>query len=126
MELKNDDASYQALSQCVIQYYKANGRDYIQIGTTDVKTKQFFGATEATEKFFIYPNLWIWVHLSTGGRDEVCGLNFASESEDNLDHLWDALRRNKLDERLYDDRTRTEAVVHNLKVLDEYLAGRLT
>jgi hypothetical protein len=124
MELRNDDASYQALSKCVIAYYKSNGRDCVQIGPTEIKNKQFFGATVATQNFFISPRLWVWIHLATGGRDEVCGLNFASESENNLDHLWDALSRSKFEE-LYNDKLTTEAVVHNLKMLDEYLAGRL-
>lgn len=122
MELKNDLLSYTALSKCVVDFYKLQKKMCVQIGETEVKNQGFFGAPTATQKFLIGSDFWIWVHLSTGGRDDVCGFNFASHAEANKRHLWNEVVRLGLDD-LYDDRPNTDSVVSCLTLIDRCFVG---
>jgi hypothetical protein len=120
MELKNNELSYRSIENYVVNYYKESKRECHLVGSIDVKKNQFFGSTVATLKFFVPPNLRLWIYLSTGGRDEICNLSYSLDSEEKSQSTFDLLNRIG-HENLYVDSPTIATIEANLNILDDYL-----
>ncbi|WP_265645315.1 hypothetical protein [Verminephrobacter aporrectodeae] len=124
MKLKNDLQSYAALDACIDKYYRNKGLPCLPYGEGIVKTSVIDGRIyeEVYEKvYFVARKYFIKYGIPIDTRNFFAML-FLAIGPNYVPMFWLVTEEN--DSKFSMDST-TEAVTHNLAMLDEYLAGRL-
>lgn len=124
VELKNDEASRNALTLCIERYYKDQKRVCFRRGGiiihTSVIDKSIYEDTYSV-KYIIDRKYFFRYHIPIDDRNFYAMLEFGIGPEyEEIRSLVSEENQSK-----FSMDSTTEAVVHNLKMLDEYLAGRL-
>ncbi|WP_265645314.1 hypothetical protein [Verminephrobacter aporrectodeae] len=123
MELKNDPQSHAALDACIDKYYRDKGVPCRPYGEGIVKTSVIDGKVYEDEYeriYFVARKYFINYSIPIDTRNFFAMLSLAI-GPNYVPMRWLVTEENK--SKFSMDST-TEAVVHNLAMLDEYLAGR--
>jgi len=125
MELRNDSQSYAALNACIDRYYRSKGLPCLPIGEVKINTSEINGAiyeNDYEQNYFVARKYFIKYSIPIDTRNFYAMLSLGV-GPGYVPMKWLVSEEN---ESKFSMESTTEAVVHNLKMLDEYLAGRLT
>jgi hypothetical protein len=124
MELKNNPESYAALNECIDLYYSARGLPCLPIGEIKINTSEINGVTyenDYVKNYFVARKYFIQYGIAIDTRNFFSMLSLGI-GPGYVPMRWLVTEENK---SKFSMESTTEAVVHNLAMLDEYLAGRL-
>jgi hypothetical protein len=124
MELKNNQDSFYALNACVDKYYQERGYPCLPYGGTKIQ-KIYIDGKEYEEEYqqvyFVARKHFIQYSIAIDTRNFYSMLSLAVGPH-FVNMRWLVTEEN---ESKFSMDSTTEAVEHNLAMLDEYLAGRL-
>lgn len=124
MELKNNQESYSALNACIDKYYQQQALPCLPYGERKIQ-KSYIADIECEEEYqqvyFVARKHFIQYSIAIDTRNFYSMLSLAIGPH-FVNMRWLVSERN---ESKFSMESTTEAVTHNLAMLDEYLAGRL-
>lgn len=124
MELKNDEQSYAVLDACVDRYYSDRNLPCLPYGVRQTRSSNIDGVIReevCLQTYFVARKHFIQYAIAIDTRNFYSMLSLAIGPH-FVNMRWLVSEEN---ESKFSMESTTEAVVHNLAMLDEYLGGRL-
>jgi hypothetical protein len=119
MELKNDQESYEALDQCITGYYRSKGQPCLSYGAGKIKTSKIDGKiyeNDYVQTYFVARKNFIQYSIPIDRCNFFAGL-LLGVGPHFVPLGW--LLSEALENELSMEST-TDAVLHNLVMLDDY------